>query len=136
MTSVREQRTHTIEVSGTELEVRTAIEALRRHDQLVGHPVGRREGDRIVVDVTVLGRPQRSRVLRRPASLRWRKPAAAYGGVIGVVGAVAHVLGASGALDVLLRSLIGAVGAMVLSWLAWVVGTVAHTRHCPGCGHH
>lgn len=133
MTSVRERRTHTIEVFGTALEVRTALEALRRNDQMVGPP--RLEDGRLLVDVKVRARP-RERVLQRMPPLRWRRWASLYASVIGSVGATGHVLAASGALDALVRVAEGIGGVGALAFLAYAVVTVQHKRHCPGCGHH
>lgn len=80
-----------------------------------------------------------ARVLERPgpfvAAVRWRKPVAWYGAVLGVTGGSAYVLAASGALDALVRSLASLALLAALGFLLYAAGK-AHTHHCPGCRYH
>lgn len=100
--------------------------------QAVAVAVPRQRRRHIVVDA----RPLPARVTAPFAPLvRWRRPAAVYGVVLGVVGAAGYVLTASGLLDGALRALSGLGLVAALLWLGWA-GVGVHAQHCPGCRWH
>jgi len=135
MTSVREQRIHTIEVDAEDAEgVRTAIAALRRYDQLVGEP--RVVNGRLMVDVKArpVPRPRVTQKLRLEVPLVVKITAGSLP-FAGVGGWVAGVQGADVIGQVV--GTLGSAGAVAL--LLYALATVRHRapdHHCPGCPNH